>query len=364
MGESASERLRALIRATGSVSVATFMAEAGAAYYARSGEPFGEEGDFITAPEISQIFGELIGLWSVVVWQAMDAPEPVHLVELGPGRGTLMHDALRAARVVPAFTEAVAVHLVETSPRLAARQRQRLETCGVLLAWHDRFDSAPPGPALVVANEFLDALPVHQFERTPEGWRERHVGVTDVTDGRGEGAFCFVPGPLTPVPPVPDGVRTTAPVGAIAEASPAVQAMVEAVARRLLAHGGAALFIDYGPAASAAGDSVQAVRRHAFHPVLEAPGEADLTAHVDFAAARARAERWGVRACGPVPQGPWLRRLGILTRAERLLAQADPAQARSLVRGVRRLIDDAEMGHLFKVLGLAHPALPCLPGLE
>ncbi|KAF0117818.1 MAG: hypothetical protein FD149_1003 [Rhodospirillaceae bacterium] len=357
MGESAAERLRTLIRTGGPVSVATFMAEAGAAYYARTEEPFGEGGDFITAPEISQIFGELIGLWCAVVWQAMGAPRIVRLVELGPGRGTLMRDALRAARTVPAFAAAVAVHLVETSPRLAARQRQRLAACGVPLAWHDRFDAVPPGPVLVVANEFLDALPVHQFERTSEGWRERQVGLA-------EGAFCFVPGPLTPVPSVPDSVRTTAPVGAIAEASPAVLEVVEAVAARLLAHGGAALFIDYGPAVSATGDSVQAVRRHTFHPVLEAPGEADLTAHVDFAAVRARAKRWGVRACGPVPQGPWLRRLGILTRAERLLAQADPAQARSLVRGVRRLIDDAEMGHLFKVLGLAHPALPCLPGLE
>ncbi len=358
MADSTAERLRACIRATGPVSVATFMAEAVAAYYAHA-DPFGVDGDFITAPEISQIFGELIGLWAAVVWQDMGAPERVRLVELGPGRGTLMADLLRAAQTVPAFIAALEVHLVETSPRLVPVQRQRLEGIGVPVVWHDHIAAVPPGPLLVVANEFLDALPICQFERTVHGWQERLVGLA--ADGR---TFRFVLGPVNSLPPLPENVRDGAPVGALAEGAPAVQAVVAAVATRLARHGGAALFIDYGPVASAVGDSLQAVRSHAPHPVLEAPGTADLTAHVDFAEAVTAALRAGACVHGPVRQREWLHRLGILTRANVLLARSNPEQAHLLAAGVHRLIDDAAMGRLFKVLGLAHPGLPSLPGLD
>lgn len=353
------ERLKFRIRTEGPVSVAVFMAEVVTAYYAQA-EPFGIEGDFITAPDVSQVFGELLGLWAVSVWQDMGAPQGVRLVELGPGRGTLMVDLLRAAQTaVPAFAMAVHVHLVETSLRLATIQKHRLEGTDLPLAWHNCLENVPPGPLLIVANEFLDALPIRQFERTPDGWRERLVGLA--ADGK---AFRFVLGAMEPKPPLPAHVQDEAPLGAIAEGSTAVQSTVASVAARLLAHGGAALFIDYGPSVSAAGDSLQAVRNHASHPVLEAPGKADLTAHVDFAVAAAIASQLGVRVCGPLCQGKWLRRLGILARANQLLTQATPQQAWTIVTGVQRLIDDNAMGRLFKVLGLAHPSLLFLPGLN
>ncbi len=352
-------RLRARIRASGPVTVETFMEESATAYYATA-EPLGARGDFITAPEVSQVFGELVGLWAAVVWQNMGAPAVVHMVELGPGRGTLMNDLLRATLVVPAFAKALKIHLVETSPRLTALQRQRLCSSGFPLAWHARFEDVPYGPLLVVGNEFLDSLPIRQFERTADGWRERLVGLA--ADGK---TFCFVPGLINARPPLPASVRDEALVGAIAEGGTAVQNCITAVATRLVSYGGAALFIDYGTAVSAVGDSLQAVRHHAYHPLLGAPGETDMTAHVDFAAAIATASQSGTRIYGPVSQGKWLCRLGILTRAECLLAQARSGpQAQAVVAGVQRLIDDTAMGSLFKVLGLTHPNLLSLPGFD
>ncbi|VBB68730.1 COG1565: Uncharacterized conserved protein [invertebrate metagenome] len=352
-------RLRARICTEGPVTVATFMEEAATAYYAQAA-PFGVEGDFVTAPEVSQMFGELVGLWAAVVWQEMGAPAIVHMVELGPGLGTLMNDLLRAVQVVPAFSTALKVHLVETSPRLASLQRQRLGSSVFPLAWHDHFEDVPSGPLLVVANEFLDTLPIHQFERTAEGWRERLVGLA--SDGR---TFRFVPGYISSMPPLSPSVRDAAPVGALAEGSPAMHDVISAVAARLVTHGGAALFIDYGSAISTVGDSLQAVRRHVPYPVLEAPGKTDLTAHVDFAAATATARRAGACIYGPVHQGEWLCRLGLLTRAERLLAQARSGQqAHAVTAGVHRLIGDSTMGRLFKVLGFAHQRLSSLPGLD
>ncbi len=352
-------RLRDRIRARGPVTVAKFMEESATAYYAKA-EPFGVTGDFITAPEVSQVFGELLGLWAAVVWQDMGAPAVVHMVELGPGRGTLMNDLLRATRVVPPFAKALKIHLVEKSPRLTALQRQRLCCTGFPIAWHARFEEVPYGPLLVVANEFLDSLPIRQFERTAYGWRERLVGLA--ADGK---TFCFVPGLINSMPPLPASVRTEAPVGAIAEGATAVQNCITAVAARLVSYGGAALFIDYGTAVSAVGDSLQAVRHHAYHPLLDAPGETDMTAHVDFSAAIATASQAGTRIYGPVSQGNWLCRLGIRTRAECLLAQARSRQQANIVAaGVHRLIDDTAMGSLFKVLGLTHPNLSSLPGLD
>ena len=353
-------RLRARIFADGPVTVATFMAESATAYYAQA-EPFGVKGDFITAPEVSQVFGELVGLWASVVWQDMGAPEGIHMVELGPGRGTLMNDLLRATRIVPDFAKALKIHLVETSPRLTALQRQKLCNSGFPLSWHSSFEEVPHGPFLVVANEFLDSLPIRQFERTADGWRERLVGLA--ADGK---TFCFVLGlPNATMPQLTASIRNEAPVGAIVEEAAAVQDCIAAVAARLVSCGGAALFIDYGPAFSTLGDSLQAVRHHAPHPILGAPGKIDITAHVNFAAAVATASQVGTRIYGPVTQGKWLSRLGILTRAKVLLAQAESwRQAHAITTGVHRLIGDAAMGRLFKVLGLAHPSLSSLPGLD
>lgn len=346
--------LRRRIAAEGPITVAAYMELALAhpefGYY-RGRDPLGRGGDFTTAPEISQIFGELVGLWCATVWQMMGAPAPVRLVELGPGRGTLMADLLRAARMVPAFRDAVDVHLVETSPALREKQRQALPDARP--RWHDRLEEVPDGPLLVVANEFFDALPIHQYVRDGGAWRERMVDVA------GEDGFRFVPGPVV-APDLPPAMRA-APDGAIAEAGPAGRAVARHLGHRLATRGGAALIIDYGPAESACGDSLQAVRGHAFHPVLADPGEADVTAHVDFASlARAATP---ARAHGPVTQARFLRRLGAELRAEQL-ARANPAKAAAIVGGCSRLIDPAEMGTLFKVLALAHPALPVPPGFE
>ncbi|MEO5374557.1 MAG: SAM-dependent methyltransferase [Alphaproteobacteria bacterium] len=345
--------LRERIGIAGPLPVEAFMAEAVASYYAR-GQAFGTRGDFITAPEVSQIFGELIGMWAAVVWMQMGRPERLRLVELGPGRGTLMADLLRAARSVAPFAAALDVHLVETSPALMNAQRHGLG--GHPATWHQHFDTVPGGPAIVIANEFFDALPIRQFARTPEGWRERLVD----WDGA---AFRFVLGEVVDAPPLPPGVIDSPP-GAIAETSPAGRSLAATLGRRLATEGGAALVIDYGPARAAAGDSLQAVRRHAFHPPLEAPGEADLTAHVDFESLALAAAGAGARPDGPLAQGPWLERLGLGARAAVLMANATPHQAADIAAAVRRLVHDEEMGGLFKVLGLAHPELPTLPGFE
>jgi NADH dehydrogenase [ubiquinone] 1 alpha subcomplex assembly factor 7 len=331
------------IGAEGPLSVAAYMDEAlfhpRWGYYA-SRDPLGARGDFVTAPEISQVFGELIGLWCVDLWQRLGAPDPVLLVELGPGRGTLMRDALRAARVVPDFLRAAKLHLVERSPVLRAVQQQGLGEA----TWHDDLAAVPPGPMLLVANEFLDALPIRQFVRGAAGWRERAVTFAG-------SALAFADMPTAE--PLDD-----APPGAVRERRPAARALARAVAARLARDGGAALFIDYGYWPSACGDTLQAVRRHRSHDVLAEPGTADLTAHVDFADFAAAAEAAGARLWGPVSQGDFLQRLGIDARAARLIASADAAQAHLIRSGCRRLIDPAEMGRLFKALALTYPAAP------
>jgi NADH dehydrogenase [ubiquinone] 1 alpha subcomplex assembly factor 7 len=344
--------LAARIRATGPLSLADYMGEAlthpTLGYY-RRGDPLGAAGDFITAPEISQMFGELIGLWLVEAWDKLGRPAPVLMVELGPGRGTLMADALRAARVRPEFGAEVRLHLVESSPGL-----KRLQAAALAEArpqWHDGLESVPEGALLLVANEFFDALPIRQFQRTEEGWRERMIAL-DETGAR----FRWV---LSP----PGGAaqmllaseQLGAPVGAIAEVSPASQGLAAAIGARLATAPGAALVIDYGHDRSGPGDTLQAVCRHAPADPLDSPGDADLTAHVDFAALARAAQAAGAEAHGPVAQRDFLRRLGIELRAERLLAGATPEQAETIRSGLHRLIDEAGMGRLFRVLALTSP---------
>lgn len=351
------QRLRARIESEGPLPLDVFMGAAVEAYYAR-GDVFGAKGDFTTAPEICQVFGEIIGLWAVIAWQQMGSPNPVRLVELGPGRGTLMKDALRAAKAVPAFLAAADVHMIERSTALRARQRESLGDRPA--QWHEDISEVPAGPLLVIANEFFDALPIVQFERTPDGWYRRHVGLAD------DGGFRFVLGPAASeeeIAGLGPAFADAAP-GAIAERSPASEAVAAALARRLATDGGAALIIDYGYTQSAPGDTLQALKGHTFHPPLDAPGTVDLTAHVDFARLAEAAKKAGSTAFEPVPQGRFLSSLGAEMRAKSLILKAQPEQAVQISSGLHRLIHPAEMGTLFKVLALAHPALPPLPGFE
>ena len=336
-----------LIAATGPISVARYMAESNARYYATR-DPLGAAGDFVTAPEISQMFGELIGLWLADLWQRAGRPEPVHYVELGPGRGTLARDALGAAArhgLVPQ------VHFLEGSPALRAVQLALHPTANF---HHDLSTVPEDGAILLVANEFLDALPVRQLVRTRDGWRERMVG-------RDGDAFGFVAGaqPMDAVVPVK---WCDAPQGAILETCPAAAATVEEVSSRLVNQGGAALFVDYGHAEPRLGSTVQAVRAHRKVDPLVAPGEADLTAHVDFSALAATATAHGARWCGTVEQGAFLRALGIEARAAKLAA-ASPRHSAGVLAAMDRLVGETAMGSLFKAMALTAPGWPAPAGI-
>jgi SAM-dependent MidA family methyltransferase len=311
-----------------------FMARANAAYYATH-DPFA---DFTTAPEISQAFGELLGLWAAVVWQSMGAPTPVILAEAGPGRGTLMADALRAtARMVPAFAAARRVHLIETSPTLRAAQAIRIPDA----IWHDRADDLPPGPLLFLANEFLDALPIRQFVRHGDRWTERHVQ---------DGQIVELPAESPPRD------------GDIVELCEPALALVTALATRITQASGAALFIDYGPSGSAPGDSLQALRAGRPADPLADPGSADLTAHVDFQSLATAASAAGASVHGPIPQGAFLTRLGLVQRTTTLARTLPPARASAMMQTAHRLIEPDRMGRLFKAMAICHPALPSPPG--
>ena len=348
---SLTEIFQRLIATTGPISLTHYMAEANARYYAKA-DPFGAEGDFITAPEISQMFGELIGLWLSDMWIRAGREEPVHYVELGPGRGTLARDALKAMK---RFGLEPQVHFVETSTAL-----KRLQLDAVPGAiFHDDLSTVPmDGPILLVANEFLDALPLRQLIRTAEGWREVMVAV----DGE---RFVCVPGARPMDAALPEG-RRNAPEGTLIETSPAAAAVIYEAAGRLEKQGGAALFIDYGHAESATGETLQAVRDHLFADPLTAPGEADLTAHVDFEALRRGLEAMGAVAFGPIEQALFLKRLGIDARAETLRASQSHAKAHEIDAAMARLTGFGRtgMGALFKALAVAHPSLGTPPGFD
>jgi NADH dehydrogenase [ubiquinone] 1 alpha subcomplex assembly factor 7 len=321
-------------------------------------DPLGPLGDFTTAPEVSQMFGELLGAWAAAVWRQMGSPAHINLVELGPGRGTLMADALRAAKALPAFRAALAAHLVETSDVLAARQRETLASAGVPVTWHRDMREIPEGPAIVLANEFFDALPIHHAVRGEQGWHERVVAL-----GKDDRlAFAVNPVPLPDFEKaLPDAVRH-APIGAIYEWRSA--AYVAEIIRHLKKHGGAALVIDYGYAETQVGETLQAVRAHQYADPLTDPGEADLTAHVDFAAIARTGRAAGVNVSGPLTQDEFLRRLGIAQRTTRLKATATPQQAADIDSALARLTAPDQMGELFKVLALADRKLGVLPGFD
>ena len=350
-------KLKARIRRSGPITVRDYMAaclqDPEHGYY-RTRTAIGRDGDFITAPEISQVFGELIGLWCVVVWQQMGSPAHVNVIEAGPGRGTLMRDALRAARVVPAFGAACDIILVETNAVLIAHQKAVLQAHARPVSWYPHLAEVPTGPAIVLANEFLDALPVAQFVRAGVGWTERGVGL----DAGGALIFCALEDrPLLLLPAVQSD--QTRP-GAIFERR---QTSEQSFALHRLAHNGpmAALFIDYGHLEGATGDTLQAVRAQRFEHALTSPGEADLTAHVDFAQVAQEARMWGLAVDSPVTQAEFLGHLGIAERASRLMA-ANPAKATAIEAGVARLMAPNGMGGRFKAIGLRSSTLPPLPG--
>ncbi len=354
--------LHAIIAASGPIPISRYMeiclSHPIHGYYMNR-DPLGRAGDFTTAPEISQIFGELIGLWAATVWQQMESPQPARLIELGPGRGTMMADVLRAAYALPPFRSALCVHLVETSPALERGQRERLGDINVPISWHRSLAEVPAGPAIILANEFFDALPIHQAVKHADGWHERLIDM----DPSGRLAFALAPQPSLPIAArVPAHLDEEAEPGAIFEWRSS--ALVKELATRVCDYG-AALVIDYGHADSGLGDTLQAVSRHRFADPLAAPGEADLTAHVDFAALRTAAGRAGANVHGPIEQSVFLRRLGIEPRAARLKAVA-PAQAAAIDTAIARLTGASAtgMGTLFKVLALGDPTLGPPPGFD
>ncbi len=355
--------IRRRIAAAGPMPVAEFMAlcltDRDYGYYTTR-DPLGERGDFITSPEISQMFGELIGLWMAAVWKKMGEPPNLRVIELGPGRGTMMADALRAAKVMAAFRDALVLHLVEVSPALQAAQERALEQLPVPMFWHAALKDVPKGPAIVVANEFFDALPVNQAVKAADGWHQRLIEI----DAVGNLAFALAPEPMAHFERLlPEAVRT-APEGSIFEWRTDTAALE--LSRRLATDGGAALVIDYGHAARAVGETLQAVGRHAYADPLTAPGDIDLTAHVDFEALANVVEAMGAKSYGPIEQSEFLRRLGIETRAAALKANAAPAAAAAIDTALARLIGHGRngMGTLFKAAAYANPKLGTPPGFE
>jgi NADH dehydrogenase [ubiquinone] 1 alpha subcomplex assembly factor 7 len=324
--------------------------------YYRNRAPLGAEGDFITAPEVSQMFGEIIGLWAVVVWEALGTPDPFTLAELGPGRGTLMTDALRATNIRPGFAEAAQLHLVETGPQLRAHQARVLADFNP--TFHDTVTGLPTGPMIVIANEFFDALPVRQWVRAATGWAERHVDIRPDSDG----GFMFTDLPAREEPDVPTGLTEDLLEGSVVERAPIRSEITAGIASRLTKAPGAVLIIDYGHGVTAAGDSLQAVQGHQFADPLMDPGTADLTAHVDFAALAQAAGAAGAEIHGPVAQGQFLLALGLAQRAEHLKADATAQQRDAIDAALKRLIAPSEMGNLFKVMGLTSPHSGTLPG--
>lgn len=357
-----SVRLKAQIARIGPINVERYMdvclADATAGYYP-SKQPIGAAGDFITAPEVSQVFGELLGLWAYAVWQAMGSPRPVVLAELGPGRGTLMADALRALRRLPGFMDGAKVALVETSPALRRAQEDALAGLGAEISWHQTIETLPPGPLIVLANEFIDALPIRQLVWREGEWRERCVRIA------ANGGFEFCDGPALPA----DSLRRNAelrqlPEGSILEVRPAANAVVAALAARAKDAPLAALIVDYGHESTECGDTLQAISRHKFADPLEAPGDVDLTAHVDFGALKDAARAKGLAVYGPKQQRALLLELGLEARLERLCRDATPEQREALIAGAERLVDPAAMGVLFKALAIMSNTLPVPPAFE
>ncbi len=352
-------KLKRLIERDGPLTISEFMrhclSDPEHGYY-MSANPFGENGDFVTAPEVSQLFGELLGGWTLNLWREIGSPSHFHLVEIGPGRGTLMSDVMRVLRLSPACSAAVNIHLVETSPRLRKIQEQTLAARPPLNAapthWASHIGEIPDdAPIIALANELFDALPIHQYVKTPEGWFERVVGLD------ANGVLCFGQGPgPQPENALPEAIQTnSAEIGAIFETQPQGDALAQTIAERLTRQGGAALFIDYGYVRAAVGDSLQALRKHKMVSPLEHIGDADLTAHVNFESLVRASATGGAQVHGPLTQGAFLLKLGLLERAGALGAGKSHAEQERIRNQVERLAAPQQMGDLFKVVALSAP---------
>ncbi|MBB42301.1 MAG: methyltransferase [Rhodospirillaceae bacterium] len=346
--------LKERIRTEGALPVSEFMALAQMhpAYgYYRNSKPLGADGDFITAPEVSQVFGELIGLWLAVMWKKTGSPKKINLIELGPGRGTMMADMLRAAESVPAFFNAVSVHLVESNRQLRSSQKKALEKFDTKLSiqWYDSLDCIPPdGPTLLAANEFFDALPIDQYVLCEEGWRLRCVDLSN------NGTLIFVEkkpknyvGAL-----IPEDIRDNSKLGTVFEVCREAISLMKLLSKRLVSEGGAAIILDYGHNKRSAGDTLQAVKNHKYCNILEYLGECDLSSHVDFFALTEALKSSELNIYGPVYQGTFLRHLGIIERTEQLAQLMSREQALELRKSAHRLISSTQMGKLFKVITL------------
>lgn len=340
------------LRARGPMNFSEFMEHALAhpdyGYY-RHKDPLGVQGDFTTAPEISQIFGELIGAWMADAWQAQGSKKAV-LMELGPGRGTLMGDALRATRAVAGFHDAIDIRMVETSPTLRAKQEAHLKNMHPCLHWQEEIGPLPRLPLFFIANEFFDALPVRQYVYTQKGWCMRMVA-----EEKGELAF-KLSSPFLHAP-VSSSRHGTVKEGDVIELCPMAEKIIHQLAQHIATYGGAGLIIDYGYSEPHHGDSVQAVHHHAFCPVLARPGEADITAHVNFTALARSARHAGASPHGPITQADFLRKSGAQLRAARLCSHASPEQQKTILEGLERLLSPAQMGELFKVLAITPQSL-------
>jgi SAM-dependent MidA family methyltransferase len=351
------QKIRRQIAISGPMSIAAFWAQAlfdpQFGYYTTK-EPFGSSGDFITAPEISQMFGEMLASWWVATVQT-NAISNIALVEIGPGRGTLMADMLRTiSQIDSKMRGSIAVHMVEASPRLTKIQQQALANSGFKIEWHETPDTLPEQPLGIIANELFDAIAIRQFEKSQDGWIERCIAIDDQNE------LCFTLGTAKlDEAIVPD---RTAPLGSIFEYSPVREAFMQTLAQRIALDGGFGLFIDYGHAKSGFGDTLQGLKAHEFANVLDAIGETDITSHVDFEALSLSTKSAGAKAYPVLEQGEFLSRIGIKERAERLMKSATE-QSQNISSSLKRLIDPEQMGILFKVLGISHPDI-VLPALD
>ncbi len=348
------DRLIRQIKAEGPITISDYMAQClldPVMGYYPTRDPLGSDGDFITAPEISQMFGEVLGLWAIQSWRDMGAPASIQLIELGPGRGIMMSDILRTARLDTAFFNALSVTLIEASAALEAVQGRTLANCGAPITWADDLFRIPAGPSLIIGNEFLDCLPIRQFIQTDPfagraGWKERMI----MLDDNGRLAFGISPEPASKAVQalLPEG-QSSARLDDLLEVCPAHALIMDAIGHRFNNAAGRALFIDYGPHITDFGDSLQALKQHKKTGVFAAPGDCDLTARVDFNALIDTAKAAELRVLGPVTQRALLSKLGIEMRAV-ALTKSHPDGKSKILRQLHRLMDEEEMGSLFKAV--------------
>ncbi|MFZ1989263.1 MAG: SAM-dependent methyltransferase [Alphaproteobacteria bacterium] len=365
MTETLAQHLAKLIEIEGPIPISTFMQVALAhpehGYY-RAHAAIGAEGDFITAPEISQLFGEMVGVWVLRSWIDLGMPHAWQLIELGPGRGTLMADIIRALKLRPQALEAAHFHLVETSLPLRELQRKAIGDFTGRAHWHNHLESVSSAPGVIVANEFFDALPIRQFLKLKGVWCERRVALGNSSSNQPRFEFIAVPTLFDVEAEISHAWG--AADGQILELSGASRTIAAEIGRRLSQQPGRALIIDYGYSGERHGDTLQALRKHKKISPLDDVGFADLTAHVDFAALAQAAEKEGAQSFGPVRQRAFLSEMGIKTRLAALSKHASASQKESIERGVHRLTAASEMGDLFRVLALSSPKLPAPPGFE